>query len=88
VRWALAAVTAVLVGCAGQPVQPRIETVEVKVPVTVPCLPAELPKRPAIADKAALLAMGDYDLVLELAAERDELLAYSGQLEAVVKACR
>lgn len=77
-----------LSACQSVPEQPRVRTVEVKVPVAVPCLPPELPKRPAIAAPAALRALDDYDLVLELAAERDELIGYTAELEAVLKACR
>ncbi|MGH9697977.1 MAG: hypothetical protein ACRD52_00790 [Candidatus Acidiferrales bacterium] len=76
-----------LAGCASVP-EPVIKTVEVKVAVPVSCLPAKLPERPVIQPNAALLAMGDADLVLELAAERTELIGYAAQIEAVLTACR
>ena len=85
-RAALACLTVLLAACATP--QPRTETVEVKIPVPVACLPAEQPGRPAIATNEQLLALSDYDLVLELAAERGELIAYIGQLETLVKGCR
>lgn len=82
--WLLAG--ALLAGCATAP--PEIHTVRVNVPVPVSCLPAQLPTRPAIMPDAQLKALPDYGFVLELGAERADLLAYTGKLEALIGACK
>ncbi|HEX6992395.1 MAG TPA: hypothetical protein VF151_10935 [Gemmatimonadales bacterium] len=77
-----------LPACSSTPVQPRTETVEVKVPVPVACLDAsQLPKAPVLQSKTALASLDDYNLVLEIAAEREELIAYAGELEALLSVC-
>lgn len=68
-------------GCATRPA-----TVEVKVPVHVPCVKA-VPARPAFAALALPLDASEGEKVLALA--RDTLLhfKYEGELEAVVAGC-
>lgn len=61
---------------------------EVKIPVSVPCVPRETPEPPAISSGAELKAMGDEELVLTIAAERLELAGYAAEAGAVIKACR
>lgn len=86
-RTAVVLAALLLAACAA-PQQPRTETVEVKVPVPVSCLPDTLPEQPKLKAPQELKAMGDYDLVLEIEAERIELAAYAEQLEAILTACR
>lgn len=74
-----------LAGCA---TNPTIQTVEVKVPVPVSCLPPTLPERPKIVANAELLKLTDGALVLEIAAERLDLLSYTAQIDAILQACR
>ncbi|HVA19017.1 MAG TPA: hypothetical protein VMU55_02455 [Solirubrobacteraceae bacterium] len=77
-----------MAGCAIQPTEPRVERVEVKVPVRVSCLPADMPAAPSVKASAQLQALDDFDLVLELAAERDDLISYVEELDAVLVGCR
>ena len=72
-----------LSGCATQPV-PQV----VNVPVPAPCLTADqLPKPPQAATDATLSAMTDFDLVINLAADRLEYRRYSTEAAAVLQAC-
>ena len=80
---------AAIAGCAA--VQPRIETitetVEVPVPVAVPCV-QEIPSRPAVQSDAEILALSDYGAVVALR-RRDLLMqAWAAELEALLAACR
>jgi hypothetical protein len=86
--WLLAAALAailllILAGCA----TPQLPEV-VKIPVAVPCVrEAELPRPPTVVSDADLARMDDYDLVLTLAADRDELLAAWIYAAALLKGC-
>jgi hypothetical protein len=70
-----------LLGCASQP-----QTVSV--PVAVQCVPADTPKPPEVYPDDRLRALSDYELVLRIAAERLELLAWTRQIIPVLEACR
>lgn len=74
------AVVALLAGCATKP-----QTVEVKVPVYVPC--AKVVPRPAFAFPVLAADASEGEKVLALA--RDTLLhfKYEAQLEAVISGC-
>jgi hypothetical protein len=58
------------------------------VPVATTCVPSTTPALPPTLAESELAALSDYALVLRIAAERLELLAYSKQAEAVISACR
>jgi hypothetical protein len=60
----------------------------VQVPVTVSCLPSEVPALPPVLDNPALQRLDDATLILTIAAERLDLLSYARQAEAVISACR
>ena len=60
----------------------------VSVPVPVSCLPTTLPQRPKIATDAELSAIDDYQFTLQIFIDRRRLLDYSGELEAVLLACK
>ena len=78
-----AALILALSGCVTQPV-PQV----VKVPVPAPCLTADqLPKPPNVSTDATLAAMTDFDLVINLAADRLEYRRYSTEAAAVLQAC-
>lgn len=74
-----------LAGCASNP---TIQTVEVKVPVAIPCLPSTMPSKPNILANAELSKLADGPLVLEIAAERLDLLSYAAQTDAILQGCR
>lgn len=88
---AILALAAVLSACATQPAPvATIRTVEVKVPVPTPCVPAALGPAPAYPDTAAALraapdAADRYRLMAAGRLLRDQRLA---ELEPVVKGCR
>lgn len=69
------------VGCATPP--PTAE-----IPVAVSCVPPGAPDRPAVSSNPELRAMTDERLVLTIAAERLDLISYSAQADAVIRACR
>ena len=81
-RWFLCTL---LVGCTQQPI---IQTVEVKVPVPVPCVAqADIPAKPDIMLDQTLLQLDDFHAVLEAWIERGKLIDWSSQLEAVLQGC-
>lgn len=80
----LAASLAVLLlgACASQIQLPK----EIRIPVPVPCLDA-LPPEPMVSTDEQLLAMGDFELVLVLAADRKALEVSYVELRAAASAC-
>lgn len=83
------AASVALTACAHAPREPEIRTVEVKVPVAVPCVPANLPAAPVYPDtreaiQAAGAAPERYQL---LAAGRELRIVRLRDLEAVVASC-
>lgn len=79
-----------LAGCAHTTPEPVIKTVEVKVPVTVPCVGTEFPGPRPYADTPEALAKAPsiaerYQL---LASEYLPKMARLSLLEGVVSACR
>lgn len=60
----------------------------VSVPVMVSCLPPTLPQRPKIATDAELALLDDFKVTIEIFIDRRRLLDYSGELEAVLVACK
>lgn len=75
-----------LAGCT----TPIVRTVEVQVPVAIPCVPPSLPLSPAYADpdselRTAVDPAERYRLVL---VGREQRIARLGVLETVIDACR
>jgi len=80
----------VLGACASQPQLPIVKTVEVKVPVTISCVPSDLPAAPIYPDTAqALIAQPTPTARLRLLEEgwglRDTRISL---LESLMQACR
>lgn len=75
-------------GCSTVPTQPEpvVRTVEVKIPVPVPCVTA-IPARPRFDTLADILMLRNADAALALMTQHNVLAAYVGELEAVVTAC-
>lgn len=84
-RIATALLAAVLAGCATE--NTIVRTVEVKVPVPVPCR-IEPIERPAFAFDAVTPAYGLYEKGRALLAEREQRIAYEARLEAAITACQ
>ena len=78
----LVTAVAILSGCAST------LPATVSVPVPISCIPANAPSLPKITPNAELQAMPDKALVLTIAAEREDLISYSLQADAVIRACR
>ena len=57
-------------------------------PTFTGCAPKDAPAMPKVSDNAALAALDDYRLVLTLAAERNDLIVYGRQADAILQACR
>lgn len=71
-----------LSGCATQ--SPQV----VKVPYAIPCLTADqLPAAPKAKTDAELAKLDDFQLVINLAADRLEYRRHSNELSAVISAC-
>ncbi len=84
-KFGIASVLLLLTACETFiPPPPQI----VSVPIGISCLPATLPQRPKTSTDAELSAIDDYKFTLEIFIERRKLLDYSGELEAVIGACR
>lgn len=60
----------------------------VSVPVAVGCLPPDVPELPSVSTNDALVALSDYELVLRIASERLDLIAYSRAASVIIEACR
>lgn len=90
-RLVLLALAGLVTACATQPpTVATVRTVEVKVPVPTPCIPAALGPAPAYPDTAETLraapdAADRYRLVAAGRLLRDQRLA---ELEPVVEGCR
>lgn len=77
-------VAAILAGCASVPEGPQ----SVLVPVATSCLPADLPSLAQYSSPTELSVLDDYALVLRIAAERLELLAWASQIIPALEACK
>ena len=75
---------ALLSACASVPVGPK----EILIPIAVSCIPVETQSPPHTKSNAELSLLDDYALVLTIAAERLELIAWVRQIEPVLQACR
>jgi hypothetical protein len=87
----IAAGAALITGCGTTaPREPIVRTIEVLVPVTVPCVPDTLAAAPTYSDTdEALRAAEDAAArFVLLVTGRDERTARLGELEAAVSACR
>lgn len=75
-------------GCSTVPALPEsvVRTVEVKISVPVPCV-AVMPARPHVDTLADILLLRNADAALTLMTQHNVLLAYVGELEAVMAAC-
>lgn len=69
-----------LSGCAGLK--------EAFFPTPVACAPKDSPVPPKTLSNAILSKLDDYHLLLIIAAERLELIDYSGKADAVIQACK
>lgn len=77
-------------GCAGSPPpEPIVRTVEVRVPVTLPCVPKALRVRPEYADndKALTAAVDPAERYLLLWVGRLQRMDREMELEAAVAGC-
>lgn len=73
-----------LLGCVAP--QPVIQTVTVKVPVSVPCLKV-MPTKPDILPLDQVLALSDYEATIRLAQDHLKSLDYQQQIDAILPAC-
>ncbi len=80
--WTLMLV-ALLTGCAGAP---RVETVEVRVPVPVECRET-VPERPAMPTEVLRPGASLDDFARAAMAELERREGYEGQLVAALRAC-
>lgn len=79
-----------LAGCGTVPAAPErvVRTVEIRVPVPVPCIDeAAIPARPPVNTLDEILALPNAVAVGVLMTQHNLLLAYAGELEAVVASC-
>lgn len=76
--------------CSTVPREPRVVTVEVKVPVPVPCVPKSLRPKPTYpdTDEAILATAGPGDLLHLLAAGRLLRKQREAEVEPVIEVCR
>ncbi len=75
-----------LVGCAGQKTIPDSPKATF-IPITVPCIKNQ-PTKPILMSKDALKALSAQDFVLQLTADYLSLESYTGELEALITACK
>ena len=75
---------ALLASCASVPEGPK----ELLVPVASSCVPQGTPPAPQTVANQSLRALDDHRLVLTIAAERLDLIAWVRQIEPVLQACR
>ena len=71
-----------LQGCAGGALK------EILFPTPVACAPKNSPTPPKVVSDSLLSKMDDFHLTLIIAAERLELIDYSGKAAAIIEACR
>ncbi|ABM32224.1 hypothetical protein QRO08_16575 [Paracidovorax citrulli] len=83
-RAAVLMLAALLAGCAGAP---RVETVEVRVPVPVECR-EPVPARPAMPTDALRPGASLDDFARAALAEIERREGYEGQLLTALEACR
>ncbi len=82
----LSALAAMLAGCASEP-KVIYRSVEVQIPVSVPCKAPEV-ERPRFALDGATVSQGLYTKGAAALAEIEQRRAYEKRLEAAVAACR
>ena len=85
-RIAAALLAATITGCATEQAV-VVRTVEVKVPVPVPCRIGHI-ERPNFAFDAVTPSNGLYEKGRALLAEREQRIAYEARLEAAITACQ
>lgn len=77
-----------LAGC-GTTAEPKVRTVEVKVPVARACVPADLPPKPAAyADDALTAGTPPDERYKAIATANQERRARLARTEPVIQACR
>lgn len=87
IRAALLILPFALAGCAGtMPPSPEVRTVEVKIPVPVPCMVQPVNK-PAFAVDALPLGSTVPAQMRALRAERKQRIGYEAELEAALQHC-
>lgn len=79
---------ALLVGCATKQVDAEVKTVEVKVPVMVPCQVPAIEKPRLYFDELAEKDMDMFKKTQLLLAQDYVLKGYVGELEAAIRACQ
>lgn len=84
---AVAVVLPLLCGCATK-AEPQIRTVEVKVPVTRPCVAPDVPPPPRYADGDLNSATPPDQRYLKTATANQERKARLARIEPVIAACR
>jgi hypothetical protein len=86
----LAAVALALAGCASDPKEPVVRTVEVKVPVAVACVPEGFPKAPEYpdSDKALKAAPGGAERYQLIQAGRILRVQRAAETEPMIEGCR
>lgn len=57
-------------------------------PTPVACAPKDSPSKPKVTSNALLSKMDDYHLILIGFAEREELIIYAAQADAIIQACK
>lgn len=80
-----------LAGCGTVPAAPEpvVRTVEIRVPVPVPCIDAAaIPARPAVNTLDEILALPNAVAVGVLMTQHNLLLAYAGEMEGAMTGCR
>jgi len=91
-KWILPALALALPACATtSPPEPVVRTIEVRVPVAVPCVPDGLSEPPEYVDsrEALLAARDDPALAYALVqAGRDQRDARLAMLEPIIRGCR
>ncbi|MDB5414469.1 MAG: hypothetical protein JWR10_2804 [Rubritepida sp.] len=78
-----------LAGCGVAPSAPEpvVRTVEIRVPIPVPCIDA-VPARPAVNTLAEILALGNAAAAMALMEQHNLLLGYAGEMDGAVAGCR
>lgn len=92
-KWILPALALLIPACASTqtPPEPVVQTIEVRVPVAVPCVPDGVSEPPEYADsrEALLAARDDPALAYALVqAGRDQRDARLAEIEPVIRGCR
>ena len=75
-----AAVT--LQGCSA------LSAITALLPTPVGCAPKDSPSPPPVTQNQELAKLDDYQMILVIGAERNDLIVYAKQADAIIQACR